>query len=169
MLFLVKNSLVKKKYGNVRCRYTTASSFVVKVRVEVFARSHAVAVRHHSSMRNWVLACQDEFFVNNRLDVKENDERIAYFAPHLSRLFRSDLNRACVRLVLPSPNSCLIIARISVTLFPRFPQNLTYNRCFLWGTDKPIELSWVLNEDKMIVNVQNCDSYINIPSSQTYR
>jgi hypothetical protein len=48
--------------------------------------------------------------------------------------------------VLSSPNSCLIIARISVALFPRFPLNLTYNRCFLWGTDKPIELSWVLNK-----------------------
>jgi hypothetical protein len=31
------------------------------------------------------LACQDEFFVNNPLDVKENDEH----ALHLSRLFRS--------------------------------------------------------------------------------
>jgi hypothetical protein len=31
--------------------------------------------------------------------------------------------------------------------------------CWLWNTYKPVELSWVLN----------CDSYINIPSSQTYR
>jgi hypothetical protein len=35
------------------------------------------------------LACQDEFFVNNSLDVKENDEHALDFALHLSRLFRS--------------------------------------------------------------------------------
>jgi hypothetical protein len=28
------------------------------------------------------LACQGEFFVNIPLYVKENDERIPYFAPH---------------------------------------------------------------------------------------
>jgi hypothetical protein len=41
--------------------------------------------------------------------------------------------------------------------------------CFLWGTDKPNELSWVLNKNRTIDNVKNCDNYINIPSSQTYR
>jgi hypothetical protein len=39
---------------------------------------------------------------------------------------------------------------------------------FLWGTDKRIELSWVLNK-RQGDDIQNCDSYINIPSSQTYR
>jgi hypothetical protein len=33
------------------------------------------------------LACQDEFFVNNPLDVKENDEHALDVAVHLSRLF----------------------------------------------------------------------------------
>jgi hypothetical protein len=41
--------------------------------------------------------------------------------------------------------------------------------CFLWGTDNPIELSWVLNKRQDGGYVQNCDSYINITSSQTYR
>jgi hypothetical protein len=41
--------------------------------------------------------------------------------------------------------------------------------CFLWGTDKPIELSWVLKEDRTMNNVQNFDSYITVPSSYTYR
>jgi hypothetical protein len=41
--------------------------------------------------------------------------------------------------------------------------------CFLWGTDKPTELSWILIKDRTMDNIQNCDSYINIPSSQTYR
>jgi hypothetical protein len=33
------------------------------------------------------LACQDEFFVNNPLDVKENYEPALEFVLHLTRLF----------------------------------------------------------------------------------
>jgi hypothetical protein len=41
-----------------------------KFRGKVFAAHfHAISVKHHSSMQN-CLACQDEFFVNNPLDVK---------------------------------------------------------------------------------------------------
>jgi hypothetical protein len=69
------------------------------------------------------LACQDEMFVNNPLDVKESYEHALDFALHLSRLFRFILNREChlntsVWLMLSSPNACLIIARVSVALFP---------------------------------------------------
>jgi hypothetical protein len=35
------------------------------------------------------LACQGEVFVDNVLDVKENDEHALVFAVHLSRFFRS--------------------------------------------------------------------------------
>jgi hypothetical protein len=38
----------------VLCRDSTASSSVAKVRGEVFAHFHAVAVKRHSSMRNWL-------------------------------------------------------------------------------------------------------------------
>jgi hypothetical protein len=38
----------------VRWRDATASSFAAKVRGEVFTRFHAVAVKRHGSMRNWV-------------------------------------------------------------------------------------------------------------------
>jgi hypothetical protein len=48
-LFLVKNSLVKEI---VHCYDATASSFVTKVRGEVFTHVHAVAVKRHSSMQN---------------------------------------------------------------------------------------------------------------------
>jgi hypothetical protein len=41
--------------------------------------------------------------------------------------------------------------------------------CFLWGKDKAVELSLFLNKSRAMDNVKNCDSYINIPSSQTYR
>jgi hypothetical protein len=33
------------------------------------------------------LACQDEFFMNNPPDIKQNDEHAIEFALHLSRLF----------------------------------------------------------------------------------
>jgi hypothetical protein len=74
------------------------------------------------------LVCQDEFFVNNPFHVKENDKH-AFDSPlHLfpqSRriwIFR-------VRLILSSLNARLIIARVYVTLFPRFEQNLIHTRC----------------------------------------
>jgi hypothetical protein len=35
------------------------------------------------------LTCQDEFFVNNSIDVKENDEHALDLALHLSRLSQS--------------------------------------------------------------------------------
>jgi hypothetical protein len=49
--------------------------------------------------------------VNSPLDVKGNEKRALYFA--------------CVRLMLPSPNACLI----SVALFPRFAQHLMLFLC----------------------------------------
>jgi hypothetical protein len=56
MLFLVTNSVVKKKCETVRCLDATASSFVSKVRGEDFAFAHfqAVAVKRQSSIRNWL-------------------------------------------------------------------------------------------------------------------
>jgi hypothetical protein len=63
--------------------------------------------------------------VNNALDVKENDEHALDFALHLSCLFQSwRFSTFCVQLMLPSPTACLIIARVSMTLFLRFAQNL---------------------------------------------
>jgi hypothetical protein len=55
--------------------------------------------------------------VNNPLDVTENYDHALDVAFHLSRLFRSVLNRACysnicVQLMLSSPNAYLIIAKI---------------------------------------------------------
>jgi hypothetical protein len=58
----------------VRCRDATASSFAAKVRDEFFAHVHAVAVNVTVICEIDCLACQDEFFVINPLDAKENDE-----------------------------------------------------------------------------------------------
>jgi hypothetical protein len=56
--------------------------------------------------------------VNNPLDIKENDKHTLDFALHLSRLFSVSVSFSlCARLILSSPNSCLIIGRVSVALF----------------------------------------------------
>jgi hypothetical protein len=52
--FWSKIPWLKRKCTTVRCRNAAASSFVFKVRAEVFARIHAVAIKRHSSMRNWL-------------------------------------------------------------------------------------------------------------------
>jgi hypothetical protein len=54
----------------VRCLDATASSFIAKVVCGIDC-----------------LACQDDFFVNNPLDVKENYEHALNFVLHLTRLF----------------------------------------------------------------------------------
>jgi hypothetical protein len=54
MLLLVKNPWWKWKRETVRCPEATASSFVTKVQGEVFTHFHTVAVKCHSSMRNWL-------------------------------------------------------------------------------------------------------------------
>jgi hypothetical protein len=51
---VVKNSLVKKGSEMVHCRDEIASSFVAKVRCEVFPHFYAVLVKHDNSIRNWL-------------------------------------------------------------------------------------------------------------------
>jgi hypothetical protein len=52
--FLVKNFLMKIKCETVLCRDATASSSVNNVQGAVFTHFHAVAVKCHSSMWNWL-------------------------------------------------------------------------------------------------------------------
>jgi hypothetical protein len=97
-------------------------------------------------MRIHCLACQDEFFVNSPLDVKENDEHALDFALHLSYIFRSAMNRAChsnslVRFMLSSPNAGLINARASITLLPRVTQNLRLFLCRIYWNLSEVKLS----------------------------
>jgi hypothetical protein len=51
MLFLVKNSFLKRKC-EARRRDATDGSFVAKVRGEVFSHFHTAAVKRRSIMRN---------------------------------------------------------------------------------------------------------------------
>jgi hypothetical protein len=71
------------------CCDETASSFVAKVRGEVFAHFHAVAVRRNSNMRNWLFGLQGRILCEQYQSLKENDKHALDFAFHLSRLFWS--------------------------------------------------------------------------------
>jgi hypothetical protein len=76
------------------------------------------------------LSYQNEFFVINSLDVKENNEHALDYALHLPRLYRSRrVWTFRIRLMFSSPNACLITARASVAPFPRFTQNLMLFLC----------------------------------------
>jgi hypothetical protein len=79
------------------------------------------------------LACEDEFFVNNGLDDKENDEHaLDFFSLQLSRLFQCRwVWTFLLQLMLSSPNACLIISRVSVPHFPRYVQKLMLFLCWI--------------------------------------
>jgi hypothetical protein len=64
----------------------TASYFVSIVQSEVFAHFHSLTVMCVIDC----LACQDEFFVNNPLDVTGNDNHFHYFILRPSHPFQSE-------------------------------------------------------------------------------
>jgi hypothetical protein len=127
MFFLVKNSHVKRKREPVRCLVATANSFVPKVKGEVFAHFHAVAVKRHSSMRNWLFGLPGRFFFSPC--VKENDVHALDFALHLSRLFRPQWVWTFRVRLFSSLNTCLINVKVLFALFPKFSQNLKTFLC----------------------------------------
>jgi hypothetical protein len=103
----------------MHCCDATASSYVAKVRGEVFARFHAPTKKVTVVCKIDCLACQDKFFVSNLLDVKENDERGLDFALHQSSLFfffgLSEFGLFHWELILSSLSSCQLISRVSVS------------------------------------------------------
>jgi hypothetical protein len=129
VVFSKTNPWYKLKCATVCCRDATGSYFVAKFRGEVFPRFLTDAVKRHNSMRNCLFGLPGRIYVNNPLDVKENDDQALDFVSHLYRLFRSALNRArhsnaSIRLIISAPNACVII-----TSFPKFTQNLMHTRC----------------------------------------
>jgi hypothetical protein len=109
----------------VWCHYATASSSVAKVWDAVFTHFHAnITVVQGIDC----LACQDEFFVNNPLDIKENDEYALDFVLHLSCLFLASVS---MDFTLSSPSTCLIITRVSTAPFLRCLQNLVLFLCWI--------------------------------------
>jgi hypothetical protein len=113
----------------VHCCDATASSFIVKGG-EVFEHFYAVAVKRHSSMRNWLFGLPGRILC----DVKENDEHAFDFALHLTRISRSNLNWAChsnnrIRLMISSLTACLIVERVSVALLQDLQKKLMLFLC----------------------------------------
>jgi hypothetical protein len=74
----------------MRCRDATITSLVAEFRGEDFANFHAFALYAIVVCRIDCLACQDEFFVKNLLDVKDNYDHTLEFALQLSRFFGLD-------------------------------------------------------------------------------
>jgi hypothetical protein len=81
------------------------------------------------------LACHVEFFVNNPLDIKENYEHALDFALLLSRL--------------SSSKACVIIAIVSIALFPRFVQNLMHSYSYLVGSIVKLHQARYMTANKM--------------------
>jgi hypothetical protein len=104
--FWSKNTWWKRKCEAVRCRDVTASSFVAKVLGEVFAHFHSVAVKRHSSMRNWLFGLWGRILCEQFLDVKENDEHTLAFALFLSLWFLDFLGMAHVFSLERLSNLC---------------------------------------------------------------
>jgi hypothetical protein len=96
---VVKNSLVKRKWENVRCRDTTASSFVAKVRGEVFSHIIAVAVKRHSSVRYLLFGLPGWILLNSPFDIKEKIEHALGFALH----FPLGRQLFCLRVITVNP------------------------------------------------------------------
>jgi hypothetical protein len=113
-LFLLKKiPLWKRKCETVGCRDARAISFVAKVRVEVFAYFHAVAVKRHSSMPNWLFGLPGRILYEQSTWCQRQLQPCSW------------LWAFGARLKLSSPKSLLIIASVSA-LLSRFEQNLIH-------------------------------------------
>jgi hypothetical protein len=93
-------------------RDATASSFVAKVRCEVFANFHAVAVKRHSSMRNWLFDLPGRILYKQSPSCKRKWWACSWLCSSpvsfsRSRLFWTFLKR----LMLSSSNACLITVK----------------------------------------------------------
>jgi hypothetical protein len=82
VLLMVNNPLVKQELWGVRCPDATARSCGP-------VHFYAVALKYHSSMRYWCLACQGEFYMNSALNIKGNCGQALDFALCLPRPLRS--------------------------------------------------------------------------------
>jgi hypothetical protein len=91
MLFLVKKKVPGEKGSVKRCVVVMQQPVLLSPKFgakssHIFMQSpYNVAVTCGIDC----LACHGEFFVNNQLDIKQNDEHALDFALHLSRLYRS--------------------------------------------------------------------------------
>jgi hypothetical protein len=126
MLFFGQRFPGEKDSETVRCRDATASSFVAKVRGEVFAHFHAVVVKRHCSVRNWLFSLPGRVLYEQPTLYRRTWWTMLWaFFLCISRPFRSWwVWTFRVQLILSSLKACLIIARASVALLCRFTESL---------------------------------------------
>jgi hypothetical protein len=113
----------------VCCLDATASPLVAKVQGEVFAHCHAV-IKHHSSMWNWLFGLPGWILCEQSSGCQRKRWACSWFCSSAVSLFSVLMNWIFhVWLMLSSLNAYLIIARVSVALFPRFAQNFMLFLC----------------------------------------
>jgi hypothetical protein len=128
--FWYKNSMVKKEVWDDALLCSKSHFFVAKIRCEVFANFQAVAAICHSSMRNWLFGLSGRILCQQFTSYQRNwwscswpcSSPVSHFWPRRIWTFR-------VLLMLSYRNACLIIARLSVLLFPGFEQTVTLFLC----------------------------------------
>jgi hypothetical protein len=114
----------------VRYRDARVSSFVAKVREEVFARFHAAAVKRHSRMWNWLFGLPGRILSKHSpwFSKKIMNMLLALLFTCLAFFGLGEFGLS-VYGSLSFPNACLNIVRVSVALFQRFAQNVMHIHC----------------------------------------
>jgi hypothetical protein len=118
MSFLSKIPWWIRKCGTVRCRDATTNSFVAKFRGEFFSHFHAVSVKGHSIVQNWLfglprrILCEQFPLISWKMMSMLFTLLFTCLAFFRFRVFWT----LWVWLMLFFPNACLIIARVSVAL-----------------------------------------------------
>jgi hypothetical protein len=89
MLFLVKKiPWRKRKYETVRCGDATGSYFVAKFRGEVLGQFHAVAVKRHSSVLNWLFGLPERIICEQTRLISKKTMSMLLTLLFTSRIFR---------------------------------------------------------------------------------
>jgi hypothetical protein len=97
---------------------------VAKVRVEGFAHFDAVIVERHGSMQNWLFGLPARILWEQSPWCQRKLWACSWLCSSAVSPFRSwRVLTLRVRLMLSSPHACLIISRVSATLFLSFAQN----------------------------------------------
>jgi hypothetical protein len=120
----------KRKCEMMHCHDTTATSFVAKVLGKVFSHFHTVVVERYSGMQNWLFSLLGWILCEQFPWIQWERWACSWLCSSPVSPFRSRwVWTFLVQLILPSPNACLIIARVSITPVFRFAQNLML---FFW-------------------------------------
>jgi hypothetical protein len=105
----------KRKFETVRCRDATASLFSTKVRGKVFAHFHAVTIKRHSSLQNWLFGLSRQILCEQSSWCEWKWWACSWLVLTCLTIFRSQWVWTChsntrIWLMLSSLNACPIMA-----------------------------------------------------------